>query len=547
MSVRLFSVFCVALLWAAPALQAGEFDERITLELLSGAEAAGSDREAAVLAEVTQFYWDRDMAPLWITAAGANGKARQLSAILSAAGEDALDPDDYEADAVRSLLAASDPALLAQLEVRLSMAMVQLAADLGEGRVTPQVADLELFVLRDGVHPSQVLTAAAAAEPGDLAALVGGYRPQTPRYTRLTEALADYRELAQGGGWAPIPGGPSLKPGMTDPRIGLLRERLRLWGDLAAKDDPAAAGGDPDFYDPALAAAVERMQYRHGLAVDGAVGPRTVTALNVPVEARIEQMVLNLERRRWMPDDLGQRYIFVNLADFTLKLVEEPKTVLAQRVVIGKTFQMTPIFSDEMTYLEINPYWHVPPSIARRSILPKVKRDVNYLADNKFTVFSDWSGDATVVDPKTVDWSQYTGHIPYKLRQGSGDGNALGRIKFMFPNRFSVYLHGTPARSLFEKSQRDFSSGCVRVEDPPSLAAAILSDQPDWPLDRIQETIDSEKRRVVTLPEPLPVHISYLTAWVNKDGQIHFRRDIYKRDHLLADALLGPRATRMNY
>ncbi len=545
MAVRLLSIVCLAVLWTAPPLQAGELGQRIAVELLSGAEAAGSDREAAVLAEVTQFYWDRDMAPLWVSQAGTNGRARQLSAILSAAAEDALDPDDYEADAVRSLIAATDPDLLAQLEVRLSMALVQLASDLGEGRVTPQVADLELFVLRDGVHPSRVLT--AAAEAGDLAALMASYRPQTPRYARLTRALAHYRELARGGGWQPIPEGHSLKPGMTDPRVGLLRERLRLWGDLAPDDDMAGAGGDPDFFDEQLAEAVERMQYRHGLGVDAAVGPKTLAALNVPVEARIEQMVLNLERRRWMPDDLGQRYIFVNLADFSLKLVDEPKTLLAQRVVIGKTFHMTPIFSDEMTYLEINPFWHVPPSIARRSILPKIKRDVNYLADNKFTLFSDWSGDATVVDPKTVDWSRYTGRFPYKLRQGSGDGNALGRIKFMFPNRFSVYLHGTPAKSLFEKSQRDFSSGCVRVEDPPGLAAGVLSGEPDWSLEQIQAAIDSGKRRVVTLPEPLPVHISYLTAWVNKDGSVHFRRDIYQRDRLLAEALLGPRATRMSY
>jgi murein L,D-transpeptidase YcbB/YkuD len=389
----------------------------------------------------------------------------------------------------------------------------------------------------------------APAVATDLDDLVAGYRPQTPRYDRLKQALFDYRKLAAKGGWAPIPDGPTLKPGMTDPRVPQLRDRLRLSGDLPeAVGARFAAGEGAETYDEALVAAVERMQWRHGLEADGVTGRKTLAALNVPVELRLEQIMLNLERRRWMPDDLGRRYVFVNLADFTLKVVDGEKTILDMRVVIGKPYHMTPVFSKDMTYIEINPYWNVPPSIAGKELLPKIKKNVNYLSSNKFEVFNGWNSGATVVDPQTVNWQRYTAaNFPFKLRQGSGDGNALGRIKFMLPNHFSVYLHDTPAKALFAKAERSFSHGCIRVQHPPRLAEVLLSENSGWPLDRIETSIDSGERKVVTLAKPLPVHISYMTAWVNKDGSVHFRNDVYERDHTLAEALLGPRATRTTY
>ncbi len=543
---RLALFVLVPLLLAAWPASAVGLAEALTRELNSGAQSVESDDEAAIFANLVLFYSDRNLAPLWVTTQGATERALQLSTILAAADEDALDPDDYGAAAIDALLGATRADLLAQLEVRLSLGLVKFVADLGQGRVTPQVADLDLFVLRDEVDKARVM--GAVADAADLAAFVGLFRPQTPRYDRLKAALARYRAIARSGGWTAVPAGPTLKPGMSDPRVGLLRDRLKLWGDLSQEKDRALSGGDPDFYDDDLVEAVETMQTRHGLEVDGAVGRQTLEAFNVPVEARIEQMIVNLERRRWMPDDLGRRYVFVNLADFTLKVVDEPKTVLDMRVVIGKTYHMTPVFSGNMTYLEINPYWHVPPSIARNELLPKIKQNVNYLADNKFTVFSDWGGDAGVVNPEEVDWTRYSGtKFPFKLRQSSGDGNALGRLKFMFPNRFNVYLHDTPARSLFRKAQRDFSHGCIRVQDPPGLAEVVLAETTGWSLDRIQSAIDSGERTIVTLAEPLPVHIGYLTSWVNKDGSIHFRQDIYDRDHTLADALLGTRAMRVSY
>lgn len=510
-------------------------------ELNSGIAAAGNDDEVQTLTVLERFYRSRADRPLWVLDKAAGPRAEKLSQLLIAADLDGLDPADYRAGQVKALLGATAPEDLARLEVLLSLGLVRYAADLGQGRTTPHVADPELFVFREEVQKADVLEAASHAV--DLDEFIDAYRPQTVRYDRQKVALAEYRVLALQGGWQPIPEGDTLKPGMTDPRVGLLRARLRLVGDLKPQNDLAANGGDANFYDAQMETAVKWMQYRHGLAQDGAVGVKTLAALNVPIEKRIEQMILNLERRRWMPDDLGQRHIFVNLADFLLKLVDEPKTLFDTAVVVGKPYQKTPVFSGTMTYVEINPFWNVPPSIARKEMLPKIQRDVSYLTQNNYVLFSDWSSGATVIDPRTIDWSQVSkASFPYKIRQDSGDGNALGRVKFMFPNRFNIYLHDTPAKALFSRPQRTFSHGCIRVQNPNDLAELVLSGEEGWSRERIEAVIASGERTIVSLKQPLPVHIVYLTSWVNKDGSVHFRNDVYERDVALVRALTGARA-----
>jgi murein L,D-transpeptidase YcbB/YkuD len=524
---------------ARPVL-AGALPLAVAEELVGGVAAAGTDEEVETITVLERFYRARGHRPLWVLEASAGQRAERLSQLLAAADLDGLDPADYRADQIAARLAADTPEELARLEVLLSLGLVRYAADLGQGRTTPYVADPELFVFREEVNKEDVLQAAASAV--DLDSFIDGYRPQTDRYDRQKVALAEYRALALQGGWQPIPQGETLKPGMTDPRVGQLRERLRLLGDLKPADDRAAAGGDADFYDDGMVPAVRWMQYRHGLTQDAAVGNQTLAALNMPIEKRIEQMILNLERRRWMVDDLGQRHIFVNLADQQLKLVDEPRTLLDMPVVVGKPYHRTPIFSHVMTYVEINPYWNVPPSIARDELLPKIKQDVSYLVRNNYVLFSDWSSGATVVDPQSIDWSRVSkSSFPYKIRQDSGDFNALGRVKFMFPNRFNIYLHDTPAKSLFSRPERTFSHGCIRVQDPVLLAEYVLALNEGWPRERIDAAVASGERTVVTLGKPLPVHITYLTSWVNKDGSVHFRNDVYARDATLAKALIGTR------
>ena len=536
MLARIVLVLLLGFMPIAPA--AAALSDELAAEILARVDSTGDEYETRALLVLEEFYRSRAMAPVWVEETRVTPRARELAALLAAASDDALDPDDYGAQAIEPLLATSRPGLLAQLELRLSLAVMRFAGDLGQGRVMPHVADPKLFPKRDEVDPADVI--AAAADTADLATFIDDYRPHTPRYARLKQALADYRALAEAGGWGEIAPGPALKPGMSDPRVSSIRDRLALWGDLET------AEATRDVYDDTLVAAVKRMQMRHGLEPDGVVGKNTLAELNLPVEARLEQIMLNLERRRWMPDDLGRRYIFVNLADFQLKVVDREETIADMRVVVGKRFHKTPVFSKDMTYVVMNPYWHVPPSIAKNELLPRIKKDVGYLARNDFTLFNGWTNGAAVLDPKTIDWSGVTkANFGYKLRQGSGDGNALGRIKFMLPNRFNIYLHDTPAKALFDKAERSFSHGCIRVQYPEELARIALSETPGWDAFRIKDTIGAGARKVVILAEPLPVHISYLTAWVNTDGTVHFRRDIYGRDAILAEALLGPRATRL--
>jgi murein L,D-transpeptidase YcbB/YkuD len=385
-------------------------DERI----IAGAETAANNDESESLAALDEFYRQRDLQPMWIGAQGLNDRGRELLALLSEAAADGLNPDDYALVELNQLYTTINVANLAALEHRLSLSLMQFVSDLGQGRTAPHVADPDLYPFRQEVDKSQAIEKAADAT--DLKSFIDGYRPQTVRYSRAKAALKQYRELAANGGWQPLPAGETLKPGMTDPRVPALRARLKLWGDYSGDIS------DSEVYDEALAEAVKRMQYRHGLAQDAAVGKGTLKELNVPVADRVEQLIINLERRRWMPDDFGQRYIFVNLADFTLKLVQEPKTILDMRVVIGKTYHKTPIFSKDMTYLEINPFWNVPPSIAGGEILPKLKKNPNYLSERNFTLLSDWSASAKPVDPLSIDWSQVSRKtFRWKLRQGPGD------------------------------------------------------------------------------------------------------------------------------
>jgi murein L,D-transpeptidase YcbB/YkuD len=530
--VLLRGLVLAALLGAAVPAAAQDTAQQLAQQLQLGTDDTASERGAQDLVLLAQFYQERQMAPLWLDAGGPSARAKALAEVLRNAGQDGLEPEDYGVTAIGRLLAGGTPEQLAELELRLSLGLIEITSDLASGRLEPKEVNPETFVYPQEVDRAAVIR--AAADASDIAAFVASYEPAQPEYHRLKAALADYRALAAAGGWPSIDDGPTLKPGMENPRVAQLRARLGV---------PAAAGGNPALFDPALVAAVKAFQAGHGLEPDGVVGQNTLAALNVPAEDRVRQIVLNLERRRWIADDPGQRYVFVNIADFELKVVDEPKTVFDTRVVVGAPYHRTPVFSGDMTYVEINPYWNVPPSIARNELLPKIKADPGYLAANNFELLSDWSESASVLDPRRIDWSRVRPEtFAYKVRQGPGPGNALGHIKFMFPNQFNVYLHDTPARSLFSRDERDFSHGCIRVQDPEQFGAFVLAKQPGWSLAQIEAAIATGKRMIVPLDTPLPVHLAYLTAWVNKDGSVHFRRDVYGRDAILAAALLGPKA-----
>ena len=326
-----------------------------------------------------------------------------------------------------------------------------------------------------------------------------------------------------------MPTGPALKPGGADPRVSPLRERLGITGDLVAR-----GAGSGDFYDADLERAVRRFQDRHALSVDGVIGRQTLAALNVPLQARIDQLRLSLERARWVLESVVPRYVAVNIAGFRAAMVREGNVVWTARVVVGRAYRQTPVFRGEMQYLVLNPTWTVPPGILRNDTLPKVKQDPAYLRRENIRVIDR---EGRWIDPLSVNWRAYGGSVPYTLRQDPGANNALGRIKFVFPNPHAVYLHDTPARNLFEQPERTFSSGCIRVEDPFRLAELLLDD-PKWTRQTLQHAVDAGNTQVVRL-EPVPVFILYFTASVDPDGTLRFYKDVYQRDAGLLAALNG--------
>ena len=497
------------------------------------------------------FYVRRLYRPAWIDEHGPTRLVDDLVNALCLADLEGLRPEDYQLAAIETVVTAvrTDvrsrkviaPDRWAELDLLLTNAFLVYGSHLLAGRVNPENLAQEWVANRRGADFAAVLEDALAS--GDIARKLATLEPPHRGFRRLRDALARQRAVAARGRWPTVPDGPTLRPRDHSPQVAALRERLRLGGDLAAPTD----SGGAEFFDEALELAVKRFQRRHGLTDDGAAGVATRAELNVSAERRMEQVELNLERWRWLPQDLGRRHIEVNIAAFELEVLEEEAVVLAMRVVVGvpDSGQHTPVFSDTMRYLVLNPYWQVPDNIARKDLLLRVQRDSTYLAQQKIRVFKGWGPEAKEVDPATVAWSAITpDDFPFRLCQDPGPINALGRIKFMFPNKFNVYLHDTPSRPLFGRTRRDFSHGCIRIQKPIELAVYLLRKDPRWNREALMLALDEAVDRTVPLPEPIPIHLLYWTAWADEDGTIEFRRDIYGRDAPLLEAMRAPASTK---
>jgi len=528
----IFLMAPLALIVSSPVSAASSTAAAIQARIQTAVMKPNSQSFVTNVADLRTFYEKRGFRPAWVGETRAGPRAREALAVIAGARIEGLNPNDYAVPEIDARMTPRTPDERAVLELMLSSALADYGADLQSGRVAASAGNVGAKTYASMPRPQVSALLASAQGARILSVYFAKLAPQSPRYRRLRGALADYRKIARRGGWSAVSDGPSLRRGMTGNRVAELRRRLATSNDYLK---PLQGGA---LFGRGLEAAVQRFQQRHGLAADGIVGPRTRAALNVPVDHRLQQLRLNLERRRHLPADLGRRYIFVNTADFLLKLVDEEKTVLDMRVVVGTPYRRTPVFSAKMTYLEFNPFWNIPPRIAREEIVPRARRDPSHLLERGIRIFGGWSARAAELPPGKVEWANAeNGHFPYRLRQDPGPRNPLGRVKFMFPNRFDVYLHDTPSRDLFDRDIRAFSHGCIRVEKPVVLAAYLLRPNGDWPEVRVREIMEAAKTRRVLLARPVPVHVTYLTAWVNKDGSVHFRKDIYGRDRLLTATL----------
>ncbi len=516
---------------------------------------------------LTRYYERRQFTPVWDTPA----KLAQLIDALAGSERHGLDPDDYHLNLLRERLAelANGVAFRPDIEILATDALARMAFHLHFGKVNPEQLEPTWNFTRSMAGISPVNAMARLVNAHDLPSALDALAPQLPRYAALLDALAAHRAIAARGDWPTVPAGPTLRPGDRSPRVAVLRERLRASGELEdghaervdaqladadlsdaerADAEPAvaeladenliaddeSAALDEAFFDAALESAVRRFQRRHALSEDAVVGARTLAALNVPVTSRIDQLRVNLERVRWVFRDLGPRYVIANIARFRVSLIEDGEVVWETRAVVGRSYRQTPVFRSEMRYLVFNPTWTVPPGILARDLLPEIRRDPETLTRRNM-VLLDLQG--RPVDASGMDWQSLPARgFPYMIRQEPGPENALGQVKFMYPNPYHVYMHDTPARNLFGETDRAFSSGCVRLDNPLEFARILLAGSGGWDDAAIARTLADGRPRTVNLPRPLPVLTIYATA-VPENGEILFLPDVYSRDGRLLAAL----------
>lgn len=477
-----------------------------------------------------RFYAQRDCTAAW-RSDGTGTELGSLVGRLGRAAEQGLDSADYPMALIRALAAVPrDPDTLALLDLAATVAFFRYAADLARGRVVPAAIDT-MWAAED--RPLDLAARLAGAlESGRMDAALGELAPPQHEAALLRAALARYRAIAAMGGWTAVPGREPLSLGSTGPRVGLLRRRLEISGDVAPGD-----GWGAEIFDSALDAGVRLAQARHGLTADGVAGPATLAALNVPVEARIRQLELNLERWRWAPRDEAERYLSVNSADYSLAVVDSGRSVLTSRIVAGRADWPTPIVAGLLTEVTFNPRWSIPRSITVEEVLPILRRDPGYLLREGIHV-TDATDQTIELDPALIVWDSVTAaSFPYRLWQEPGPKNPLGRIRFGIRNRFGVALHDTPYPQTFSVATRAFSHGCVRVEAAESLAVYVLRGLPGWGADSVCAVLAQESERYVAVPDPIPVVIGYWTAWMGSAGEVQFRPDVYRWDAELDAAL----------
>jgi murein L,D-transpeptidase YcbB/YkuD len=493
--------------------------------------------------ELESFYGPIDYGLAWFDDGRLTSPAREVIGVLMAAADRGLDPEDYDAVRLDSLAVALDsdsdppPDLLALIDVAITVGFFRHISDLHIGRVNPANVNMG-FNIEPKKYDLPALVRAAVAE-SRMGGLVAEVQPPFLQYELLESALVRYRRLAEDSSLQPVPVVDAFKEGDSYAGLPQLRRLLIATGDLeATQADP----GGTTRYEGEVVEAVKRFQARHGRTVDGIMGPATFESLNVPFSERVEQIELAMERMRWLPDLSGIPFIAVNVPAFELWALdpvnERGVPAANMRVVVGKALnKQTPVFMEDMRWLEYRPYWNVPYSITARELLPHIRKDPSYLDKHDYEIVPRFGNDVAAL-PATEANIEKLGSGQLKLRQRPGPNNSLGLVKFIFPNNAAVYLHSTPATQLFARTRRDFSHGCIRVEDPIGLAEWVMRDEPGgWGRDRIVEAMNGGQPTRVVLDKPFPVIIFYTTVLAGTDGTVAFYDDIYGHDEALAGAL----------
>ena len=476
---------------------------------------------------LVEQYRQQNFRPMWIENGKLSGRGAAVLKVLAAADEEGLEAQSYLPSGLtvfESPLPEYDPAAMAQLDIDLTAAAMKYARDASGGQFDPRRLSLYNDVTPSWVPSSQAVKVLAwspfAAE------YLKSLHPAHPAYAAMKQALAKMRQESVPAVADTIADGPVVKKGQIDERLPDVRDRLAGLGYPEALD----AAGDPMLMDADLSVQLRRFQKSAGIKVTGALGPQTVLALNTDMSSRDTAKLLdNMERLRWLPRSLGKRHIFVNQAAFKAQVMENGTEVWSTRVIVGKPFNQTNVFHDEMETVVFNPSWGVPPSIIANEYLPKLRRDPGYLDRIGFKVVN---AQGKVVSSRSVSWSSYGSKVPYGIQQPPGTKNALGDVKFLFPNSHNIYMHDTPTRELFDNEVRAFSHGCVRVENPREFASVILG----WDAAEVDEHIESKGTENIKLPHKIPVHLTYFTAWPDETGKIQYFSDIYGRDKTMENA-----------
>lgn len=475
--------------------------------------------------KLTRIYANRDYTPLWSSNGQYTGTSRAVIKKLEDSSLLGLHPSRYYTQLLNSWLHLQEPNASVRLELVLTDSLYEYFDNLANGQTGERPGDDSGWFLKQSKTRIDEDVHAFFSGNASFSETANRLQPYDQNYSRLLTALEEHHRILSDGGFQVINAGTTLKPGMRDQRVTQLRRRLSQSGDIT---DAYAAS--PETYDWVVADGLKTFQQRHGLEADGLLGSKTLTELNSPVELRIAQIEVNLDRWRWLPKDLGENRIMVNTAGFMMDVVLNGYRALNMNVVVGKPEHKTPIFSDTMEHLVFKPAWYVPVSITQNELLPKERDKPGYLDRNNFVAVSlNHKSSRSIASLSAYDLQPSNFIAQYRLKQLPGKGNALGSIKFMLPNQYSIYLHDTNAKSLFQKTSRAYSHGCVRVEDPVQLAKTLLLNDghDEYSID---SAITEDSTKVVKLRSHLPVHMTYQTSWVDDKGRVNFRKDIYDHD-----------------